>query len=152
LLVDKSGTIVFKGHPASRDNLEEDIDNLLKGQALTGEGVASAKAEGADSSEEPKYEPKPDFKTLDLDAISKEIEGFKESCKAMSDNDALKEAAKDMPRKFCVVVLEQHYSPQNDSSLFKYTNYRVLVGKQESIDLLAKHFEENVKGSFEIKN
>lgn len=35
LLIDTHGTIVFMGHPASR-NIEEDIDNLLKGGKLTG--------------------------------------------------------------------------------------------------------------------
>ena len=123
---------------------------MLKGEALTGEGIAVEKA--AAGNEEPKYEPRPDFKEYDLEVVTNEIETFKDTCKAMSENDALKEAAKDMPRKFCVITLEQHYSPQNDSSLFRYMNHRVLVGKQDSIDLLSKHFEENVKGSFEINN
>lgn len=35
LLVDTEGTIVFMGHPASRD-IEKDIDTLLKGDKLTG--------------------------------------------------------------------------------------------------------------------
>ena len=34
LLVDTNGKIVFKGHPASRKNLEEDFDKLLKGETL----------------------------------------------------------------------------------------------------------------------
>ena len=34
LLVDTNGKIVFKGHPASRKNLEEDFDKLLKGEPL----------------------------------------------------------------------------------------------------------------------
>jgi len=35
-LVDTNGKIVFKGHPASRKNLEEDFDKLLKGEPLEG--------------------------------------------------------------------------------------------------------------------
>jgi len=35
LLVDTNGTIVYMGHPASR-NLEEDIDALLAGKTLEG--------------------------------------------------------------------------------------------------------------------
>ena len=35
ILVDKEGKIVFKGHPASRPNLEEDFDKLLKGEKIT---------------------------------------------------------------------------------------------------------------------
>jgi hypothetical protein len=38
LLVDTKGKIVFVGHPASR-KLEEDIDKLLKGETLSGEGT-----------------------------------------------------------------------------------------------------------------
>jgi thiol-disulfide isomerase/thioredoxin len=38
LLVDTKGKIVFVGHPASRD-LEKDIDALLKGETLSGEGT-----------------------------------------------------------------------------------------------------------------
>jgi hypothetical protein len=34
LLVDTNGKIVFKGHPASRKNLEDDFDKLLKGETL----------------------------------------------------------------------------------------------------------------------
>ena len=35
-MVDTNGKIVFKGHPASRKNLEEDFDKLLKGEPLEG--------------------------------------------------------------------------------------------------------------------
>jgi hypothetical protein len=87
LLIDKSGTIVYKGHPAKRRNLEEDIDTLLKGEALTGYGIASEQAER----QQPKYVPEKGFKTIDLDSVRQEIEAFKDSCKAMSENDELKE-------------------------------------------------------------
>ena len=36
LLVDTEGKIVFKGHPSERPDLAEDIDNLLKGEKLSG--------------------------------------------------------------------------------------------------------------------
>lgn len=50
LIVDTEGTIVFMGHPASR-NIEKDIDALLNGEKLTGEGTtaAGAKEEGGDA-------------------------------------------------------------------------------------------------------
>jgi hypothetical protein len=38
MLVDGNGVIAFKGHPAVR-KLEEDIEKLLKGEELTGEGT-----------------------------------------------------------------------------------------------------------------
>ena len=40
-MVDTHGKIVFVGHPADR-SLEEDIDNLLKGEKITGEGTEAA--------------------------------------------------------------------------------------------------------------
>ena len=45
ILVDTHGVIVFKGHPASR-KLEEDIDTLLKGEKITGNGTAASVANG----------------------------------------------------------------------------------------------------------
>jgi Thioredoxin-like len=41
LLVDTNGKIVFVGHPASRD-IEKDIDSLLKGETLSGEGTGKS--------------------------------------------------------------------------------------------------------------
>jgi len=41
LLVDKLGKIVFMGHPASR-NLEKDINDLLEGKTITGDGCNAA--------------------------------------------------------------------------------------------------------------
>jgi len=38
-LVDKTGKIVFKGHPATR-NLEDDINSLLEDKELSGENTA----------------------------------------------------------------------------------------------------------------
>jgi hypothetical protein len=43
MLVDGNGVIVFKGHPAVR-KLEEDIEKLLKGEEITGEGTAPKNA------------------------------------------------------------------------------------------------------------
>jgi hypothetical protein len=34
MLIDKKGKIVFKGHPASRPNLEKDFDDLLEGKEI----------------------------------------------------------------------------------------------------------------------
>jgi hypothetical protein len=39
MLIDRSGKIVFKGHPAERENLEQDIDDLIEGKTLTGKGT-----------------------------------------------------------------------------------------------------------------
>jgi len=72
MLLDTKGRIVFKGHPATRANLEEDFNTLLKGEALTGDG-AWVEGSAAENAGEPKEEPaKEGFKTdYDSAAISK---------------------------------------------------------------------------------
>lgn len=39
MLIDQQGTIVYKGHPASRPNLEDDLEKLAAGEKLTGNGI-----------------------------------------------------------------------------------------------------------------
>ncbi len=50
LLIDTKGKIVFVGHPASRQ-LEQDIDALLKGETLTGEGTGAEPKEEGDNAD-----------------------------------------------------------------------------------------------------
>jgi len=144
MLIDQNGKIAFKGHPASRPNLEADLDTLAKGEALTGEGTESKSSEETATDDT-------NAKVFELDQVNKEIEAGKEAMLAMQADASLKEAAKDMPRSFCVLVLEQEYNPSTGNSNTKFTNYRVLVGKQESIDLLKSAMDEKVKGCFELK-
>jgi hypothetical protein len=54
-----------------------------------------------------------------------------------------------MQRAFCVIVCQTKHDIASGTSKSKYENYRVLVGKQESIDKLSTAFEA-IKGSFEI--
>lgn len=75
MLIDKEGTIVYKGHPASRPNLEEDLDKLLKGEKLEGQGIAELKQD--DGTPEIKLDE--GFKKLEGD-LNAEIERFKEAC------------------------------------------------------------------------
>jgi len=58
-LVDTNGKIVYIGHPATR-KLEEDIDTLLKGEKLKGEGVGAAAGAGDED------EDRTGFKALDV--------------------------------------------------------------------------------------
>jgi len=51
VLVDTHGKIVFIGHPATRE-LEKDIDALLKGEVLKGEGTKAAGGPGEEEPEE----------------------------------------------------------------------------------------------------
>jgi hypothetical protein len=67
-LVDTNGKIVFKGHPASRKNLEEDFDKLLKGETL--EGI---NAESNDEDEETEASMNVDLETA-IDEMDKNKE------------------------------------------------------------------------------
>lgn len=72
MLLDTKGRIVFMGHPATRKNLEEDFNTLLKGEALTGDG-AWVEGSAGNTADEPKEEPAKDgYKTnYDNSVISK---------------------------------------------------------------------------------
>jgi len=68
MLVDASGKIVFKGHPASRPDLVKDFDTLLAGEAITGDGTVP---EGGAKAEDIKGE------ALDVGKVHEEIDSFK---------------------------------------------------------------------------
>ena len=112
MLIDKTGTIVFKGHPANRPNLEEDLDKLKAGETLTGKGVFTGeKKEEAD--EKPKKEEEDGFKEVDAVAINQEIDGFKAVAEGLQADTEIKELAKKCPRAFCVMTFTQKYNPTN---------------------------------------
>jgi len=71
MLVDKEGKIAFKGHPANRD-LEKDIDTLLKGEALTGEGTAPV----SENNEAKPFEYPEGYSDLDVETSMSEINRF----------------------------------------------------------------------------
>lgn len=127
MLVDKNGMIVFKGHPANRPNLEDDLEKLAKGETITGEGCAPAGGAASGSDAEAKV---PEGMKEDMDAvkINKEIDDFVVVAKEFQKDDKMKELAKGMPRCFCVMVYDQVYSPAHKKTYHKFDNYRVLVG------------------------
>jgi hypothetical protein len=55
-----------------------------------------------------------------------------------------------MPRSFCVITVESKYNPHSKKTFHEYTNHRVLVGKQESIDQIKGRFGD-IKGTFEVR-
>jgi len=149
MLIDQKGKIVFKGHPASRKNLEEDLDNLSKGVALTGEGVFTGEKK-AEEGEQKEAELPEGYKEIDADAINKEIDAFKGVGEGLQKDETMKGHAAKMPRAFCVMVFNQMYMPKSGKTVGKYENYRVLVGPQDTIDAVKGILEEKVKGSFEV--
>merc|ERR1711976_1119692 len=90
------------------------------------------------------------FKEMNQADVLKEIADFKEVCSGFQKDENLKTLAKGMPRSFCVIVYQNSFNPTTSQNFAKYENYRVLVGKQESVDGLKAAFEEKVKGSFEV--
>lgn len=52
MLIDTEGKIVFKGHPASRPDLEKDFDTLLKGEKITGAGTEDESKGGEEAGED----------------------------------------------------------------------------------------------------
>jgi len=70
ILLDTKGRMVYKGHPATRKDLEADFDTLLKGEPITGDGawVDGASAEPEQAKEvAPKEGYKTDYDAVDID-------------------------------------------------------------------------------------
>ena len=126
MLVDKSGKIVYKGHPAQR-NLEEDLDNLAAGKVLEGNGIVNEKPAGGEKKEEKADEDMVPME--DPSAVNSEIDNFKTVFEGFKENEELCNLAKEMPRAFCVLVFTTEYDPKTKKTMGKYENFRVLVGK-----------------------
>jgi len=125
--------------------LEKDLDDLANGIALTGEGVGAAPSTGAADAAPAIPE---GFSEMNAADISKETVAIGTVLEGFTKNDALKEMATGCPRAFCVVVLQENFYPNTGKTLFKYENYRVVVGPKENIDKMKELFENEVKGSF----
>lgn len=133
-LVDTEGKIVFVGHPASRPNLEKDINDLLDGVKITGAGCSPAGAAGGDDDEAFKL-------NVESDKVEEALKTFNE----MSDKLLTEESKKSfegMPRAFCVLVHEQQYNCKEKKTENNMKNYHVLVGPQDKIDAGKKLLED----------
>lgn len=102
MIIDKTGKIVFKGHPANRSNLEEDFDTLRKDGTITGEGCAAAeKAEGGE-------EPVPEgYSEMDPKELEEDIAAATAAIEELTKDPEVVEIAKTCPRAFCVLVCDQ---------------------------------------------
>lgn len=143
MLLDKSGKIVFKGHPATRKNLEQDLDDLCDGKELTGDGCGPAAPAGGAAGGMPEG-----FTELDKVTVEKECEGHKTAMEGFKENEELATAAKACPRAFCVIVVVENYYPKLGKTLFKYDNYRVVVGPKDNIEKMKSIFSDKMKGCF----
>lgn len=139
MLIDQNGKIVFKGHPASRPDLEKDLNDLAEGKELSGKDEAEAGEEGAEAA----------TGAVDATTMHAEIDEFKTKV-APELQTALKENVKDFPRAFCVMVAQQELSPATGESKTTYDNYRVLVGPKDELEKVKEHLNEKVKGGFKV--
>lgn len=77
LLVDTQGTIVWMGHPASRKDLVDDFNKLLKGEKLA--DLPAEAATGGDA-------PAP-IEGMEDAAAKEQVDKFKAAAKEMMDNN-----------------------------------------------------------------
>lgn len=146
MLIDKEGKIVFKGHPASRSNLEQDFDDLRAGKAITGEGTTGGAAggEGGDAAVPEGYT------EWDMNELEADVSAATAAIEELTKDEDVKTIAQQCPRAFCVIVVDRQFNPNTGKTVVKYENYRVLVGSQENIDKLKTKIDEKVKGKFKV--
>lgn len=142
MLINKEGTIVFKGHPAQRPNLVDDFNKLLAGELP--DGCTGSAAAGGEV-----VLPALEGKALNFENVMGEVDTFKNTT-AGTLNTQFTEKAKECQRAFCVMVTQAGYDAASDTFLTDYKNYRVLVGKGETVDEMNNWMKDNVKGEFEV--
>ena len=130
MLIDQKGVIAFKGHPAGRPDLEQDLNDLAEGKPITGTGTAPPSGE---SCKAPAEEKDDGFKEMEMDTINEEIAEFKKKMTELQQKEEMREVAKEMQRSFCVITVESKH-PSGGKPRFNYCNHRVLVGKQGSVN------------------
>jgi len=138
LIVDKTGKIVFKGHPANRKDLVKDFNDLLEDKPLEGlddSKPAAAEGEGEEAGNSQSID--------DIKKVMEEMTKFKGTGKELQTE--CKENAGGMMRNFCVLTCEAEYLPKNGTWTCEYTNHRVLVGPQAKIDHCKNKIEEKMK-------
>jgi len=91
MLVDKAGKIVFKGHPANRPNLEQDLETLAADGTISGKGCAPAEGAGTSGGDDGEGVKIPEGmkEGLDADLINKEIDEFKVVADSFQKDEAI---------------------------------------------------------------
>lgn len=128
MLLDTTGKIVYKGHPAGRPDLEADFDKLLKGESLGIEGEDGGAGGEAGAEIGPEETKRPEDCMAYIDLFKNEI------APGLQNDEEIKAIAKGMPRAFCVMVYEESLNVETKKSKIDWKNYRVLVGPTASVD------------------
>jgi hypothetical protein len=120
------------------------LKDLSEGKSLTGEGCGPAKAAegGADVPE--------GFKEMEQAVVDGQTAEIAKVFEGFTKDDELAESAKGCPRAFCVIVLQQNFVPSTGKTVYKYQNYRVVVGPKDNVEKMKTKFADNVKGDFEV--
>ena len=87
---------------------------------------------------------------MDSAELAKEIAAASEGIKELTKSEDVLATAKTMPRCFCVLVVDEKYTPKTGKTIVKYENYRVLVGSQDNIDKMSGFIKEKVTGTFKV--
>lgn len=140
MLIDKTGKIVFKGHPASRQDLKGDMEKLANGEMPEGLGEATGGAGGAEDSKS--------NTTLSLDDCLKEADVFKNETQDKLLED--KEAYAGMPRAFCVLTINAKTNVDTGSQTIEYQNHRVFIGPGDKVDAALAKCKELVNNGAEV--
>ena len=128
MLLDTTGKIVFKGHPAGRPDLEADFDKLLKGEAIEVEGAEEGGQAGGEETAGAEETKNPADCMAYIDQFKNDI------APGLQKDDEIVAIAKGMPRAFCVMVYEESLNVETGKSKIDWKNYRVLVGPAASVD------------------
>ena len=139
LLIDKTGKIVFVGHPASRQ-LEEDINALLEDKALEGPGTTRQQDE---QQEEGKQE------EFDEEKHKASVEEFTTALDGVMKDEELKEQIKKLQRAFFVLVVD-HKMNAEGKFIGNYTCVTQLFGDQNAAKIVQEKTNPIIeKGGFE---
>lgn len=137
-LVDKSGKIVFMGHPMTR-KLEQDINDLLNDKVLTGEGTGPAAEEGEAEI----------GKGGDQAAIAEAVAKFESNAKAFIEREDVKKV-QGLMRGF--IVLVDYTEVKNGSIVHKPVCHTQLMGKSDAIASMKVLAKEINQGPWENKD
>jgi len=117
VLIDTHGKIAYAGHPATR-KLEDDIETLIKGEKLTGDGVAAGSSEeGGETDDDLKTQ---GFSDLDMSKVDKELNDFLTSAPNLAADAGVKSAATSLKRDMVVLVKLAKYDGAKDKFLTKF--------------------------------
>jgi hypothetical protein len=135
LIVDTNGKIVFMGHPASR-NIENDIDALLKGETLSGDGTGASAAGGKDSA--------------DAGCPAEKVAEFENNTKEWVGS--MKEKCEGLQRAFLVMTCDEKHNMKDGSVNNDVTVHTVIMGPKDKIDVVHEEVKKHNQGPWKNRD